>query len=386
MTTPTLLGRSRPVEALRSEIALAARTNAPVLLVGETGVGKEVAAHLIHQQSALCRRPFVAVNCSGIPETLLVSELFGHARGSFTDAHRDRIGLARQADGGTLFLDELGEMSLAMQAALLRFTETGEIQPIGMDRPAGRVHVRLITATNRDLRACMAAGAFREDLYYRLNVIRIEIPALRDRGEDVLALLAHYLEIAAQAHRVEVPQLTPDAAQLLLAYRWPGNIRELRNLTERLVLRHPSGTITPEALPSEVREGSPVPAPPALVQPGPSVDGSVISATGVTAAKVQRLWERMEAGEDFWTVVYASFKARDLTRAELAALIDRGLEHTHGSYRGLLSVFNLPPTDYKRFHAFLYQQQCNLPIGPYRMLRAGEASARQARRHAARKS
>ena len=193
-----------------------------MLITGETGVGKEVVARLIHTQSARSRQPFMAVNCSGIPETLLASELFGHQRGSFTGAYRDKVGLIRQADRGTLFLDELGEMSLAMQAMLLRFSETGEIQTVGMDAPAGRADVRLITATNRDLREQIAAGEFREDLYYRLNVIHIRIPPLRERGHDVVLLFRHFLRKASEAHRLPPPDLTPDAEQLVLAYPWPG--------------------------------------------------------------------------------------------------------------------------------------------------------------------
>src|SRR4029078_11475993 len=174
------------------EIEEAARTQAKVLILGETGVGKEVAAHLIHRLGPRHDRPFVAINCSGVPETLLESELFGHTRGSFTGAYRDKPGLVRQADGGVLFLDELGEMSLRMQAVLLRFTETGEVQPVGADRPAGRADVRVITATNRDLRGQIADGKFREDLYYRLNVIQLRIPPLRERASDVPILLRHF--------------------------------------------------------------------------------------------------------------------------------------------------------------------------------------------------
>lgn len=365
---PVLLGESAAMVVLRTEIAAAARTHAKVLILGETGVGKEVVARLINEQSPRRGRPFVAVNCSGIPETLLESELFGHTRGSFTGAYRDKPGLLRQADRGTLFLDELGEMSLRMQAVLLRFTETGEIQQVGAEGPTGRTDVRLITATNRDLRAQIGAGAFREDLYYRLNVIQIHIPPLRERGEDILLLLQHYFERAAQAHRLRQPSLTPDAAQLLLAYEWPGNVRELRNVTERLVLQDRMRPLIPDDLPREIR--------------GQRADGAVLARAagdmaspaagtiGAANAKmVERLWERMQAGEDFWTVVHQAFKARELTRADLAAVIDSGLQQTRGSYRALLKVFNLPPADYKRFHAFLYQQDCNLPVKPYRELR-----------------
>ena len=373
-TLPQLLGESAAILSLRKEIEAAARTDAKVLVLGETGSGKEVVARLIHDQSSRMSRAFVAVNCSGIPETLLESELFGHTRGSFTGAYRDKPGLVRQADRGTLFLDELGEMSLRMQAVLLRFAETGEIQTIGVDGVTGRSDVRLITATNRNLRERIEAGVFREDLYFRLNIIQIHVPPLRERAEDVMLLLRHYLRRAADTHRLHCPDLTPDAEQLLIAYPWPGNVRELKNLAERLVVREWERPIAAEDLPSEIRgwrETTSTVAGAAAV-PGLSHEG--LAATprrpDRSSNTADRLWERLIAGESFWTVVHQPFKAHELTRDDLAALIHRGLEHTRGSYRALLGVFGLPPTDYKRFHAFLYQQNCNLPVGPYRTARA----------------
>jgi DNA-binding NtrC family response regulator len=359
---PALVGECAGIVALRDDIAAAARTHAKVLILGETGTGKEVVARLLHSQSPRRARPFIAVNCSGIPETLLESELFGHTRGSFTGAVRDKLGLVRQADRGTLFLDELGEMSLRMQAVLLRFTETGEIQPVGAEGPTGHTDVRLITATNRDLRQRITDGAFREDLFYRLNVIQIRIPPLRERGDDVLLLLDYYLERAAQSHRLRHPALTPDAAESLLAYQWPGNVRELRNVAERLVLQDRVGPITPDALPLEIRGRNPV-APARASQP-PA--GHAEAAAVPASAAADALWQRMDAGEDFWAVVGQAFKARELTRADLTSLVDRGLTETRGSYRALLALFNLPESDYKRFHAFLYQQRCNLPVASYR--------------------
>src|SRR5687768_2959486 len=264
---PLLLGESAAIVSLRREIEAAARTDAKVLVLGETGSGKEVVARLIHEQSARASRSFVAVNCSGIPETLLESELFGHVRGSFTGAYRDKPGLVRQADHGTLFLDELGEMSLRMQAVLLRFAETGEIQPIGSDSVTGRTDVRLITATNRDLRKQIEAGQFREDLYYRLNVIQIAVPPLRQRGEDVLLLLRYYLQRASEAHRLPIPELTQDAERVLLEYSWPGNIRELKNMTERLVVRAHNTAIAPDDLPRETRVDSPTTVAVSAAQP-----------------------------------------------------------------------------------------------------------------------
>jgi DNA-binding NtrC family response regulator len=247
----------------------------------------------------------------------LESELFGHTRGSFTGAVRDKLGLVRQADRGTLFLDELGEMSLRMQAVLLRFTETGEIQQVGADGPTGRTDVRLITATNRDLRQRIADGAFREDLYYRLNVIQIQIPPLRTRGADILLLTRYYLERAATAHGLRVPDLTPDAAQMLDAYSWPGNVRELRNITEQLVLQDRLRPLTPDDLPHEVRRTPAVRAAllaTAAASPVMRVADASLPETSDTG---NRLWARMRAGEDFWTVVGQAFKAQELTRADL---------------------------------------------------------------------
>src|SRR6185436_15041677 len=231
-----LLGGSRTMLSLRQDIERAARCTAKVLITGETGAGKEVVARCIHHQSARSKRPFAAVNCSGITETLLESELFGHVRGSFTDAHRDSAGLIRQAQGGTLFLDELGEMSLRMQAMLLRFADTGEMQPVGGIGVMQVCDVRLITATNRDLRGLIDAGAFRQDLYYRVNVIAIFVPPLRHHAEDVPALLQHYLQRAGAAHGMPPPEIDASAMDALMAYSWPGNVRELRNVAERIVL------------------------------------------------------------------------------------------------------------------------------------------------------
>jgi DNA-binding NtrC family response regulator len=369
---PVLLGESAAIVALRREIEAAARTDAKVLVLGETGAGKEVVARLIHEHSARAARSFVAVNCSGIPETLLESELFGHARGSFTGAYRDKPGLVRQADRGTLFLDELGEMSLRMQAVLLRFAETGEIQTIGVDGVTGRSDVRLITATNRNLRERIEAGVFREDLYFRLNIIQIHVPPLRERAEDVLLLLQHYLRRASETHRLHCPELTAAAEQLLVAYAWPGNVRELKNLAERLVVREWDRAITPEDLPIEIRGGREVTQSVSVQNMAFVPDSNAPSPRRVDrgSGTADRLWERLINGESFWTVVHQPFKAHELTRDDLAALIHRGLEHTRGSYRALLGVFGLPATDYKRFHAFLYQQNCNLPVGPYRTARA----------------
>ena len=244
----SVLGSSDMMLALRRDIERAARCTAKVLITGETGAGKEVVARSIHRQSNRSRGPFAAVNCSGITDTLLESELFGHLRGSFTDAHRDSLGLIRQAHSGTLFLDELGEMSLRMQAMLLRFADTGETQPVGAVGVMQVSDVRLISATNRDLRALIAAGAFRQDLYYRVNVIAIDVPPLRDHADDVPVLLQHYLQRASDAHAMAMPRLEESAIDALMEYSWPGNVRELRNVAERLVLEGFARPVTADDL------------------------------------------------------------------------------------------------------------------------------------------
>ena len=347
----SLLGESRTMLSLRQDIERAARCTAKVLITGETGAGKEVVARCIHHQSARSRRPFAAVNCSGITETLLESELFGHVRGSFTDAHRDSPGLIRQAQGGTLFLDELGEMSLRMQAMLLRFADTGEIQPVGALGVMQASDVRLITATNRDLRELIEVGAFRQDLFYRVNVIAIAVPPLRDHAEDVPALLQHYLQRASSAHGMPMPVVDVSAMTALIAYSWPGNVRELRNVAERLVLEDFQRPVVPDDL---------------RLSTSTQEQSETIEST--KSGRTAQLWEQFEAGKNFWTVVYQPFKRRELTRHDVTELIHGGLSRTTGSYRSLLVLFNLPAADYKRFHAFLRQQNCNLDVRRYRHL------------------
>src|SRR5690348_8980325 len=309
--TGTLIGESAHIETLRREIAAVARSRAKVLIVGETGVGKEMVARLIHDQSDRRTQPFVAVNCAGVPDTLLASELFGHVRGSFTGAYRDRPGLIAQANGGTLFLDELGEMSLSMQALLLRFAESGEIQPVGGDEPSRVSDVRLISATNRDLPEAIATGQFREDLYYRVKVATIHVPPLRTRGSDALLLFHHFVNQVAREHGVAKPTLTPDAARLLAGYGWPGNARQVRNIAEALVLRE-TRAITPDVLPPEVLHGQLIPS---------AADLAASTPPGTQADLVDALWARLMNGDDFWSVVKEAYRTRLITRTALSSLI-----------------------------------------------------------------
>ncbi len=356
-----LLGRSEAVRTILADIECAARSGAKVLITGETGVGKEVVARLIHQQSARAAGRLVTVNCAGLPDSLLESELFGHVRGSFTGAYRDKPGLLEMAPNGTVFLDEVGEMSTRMQVVLLRFLETGEIQRIGADRSHVRVNVRLITATNRDLPKEIAAGNFREDLFFRLNVIRMHIPPLRDRIEDVPLLFDHYLDFYCDQHRVERPQVAPATLDALLAYRWPGNIRELRNVAERIALKSTGQVLKPADLPAELLQQPERPATVAVSADRPA--GPILSP------HVEDMTNRMlRQGESFWSAVYPLFMARDLTRDDLRRIIEIGLESTNGNYRLLVALFNMPNDDYKRFLAFLRKHNCHLPFQRYRTI------------------
>jgi transcriptional regulator with PAS, ATPase and Fis domain len=229
-----LIGTSQAARYLEQEIDDAARSDAKELLPRESGDGKEVVARLIHQQSRRRNVKLVALNCAAVPDSLLESELFGHVRGSFTGAYRDKPGLLELANSGTIFLDEIGETSLRMQALMLRFLENGEIWRIGADRVQTRTDVRVIAATNRDLADRIAQREFRADLYYRLNVLHIKIPPLRDRREDIPLFLDFFFRHYSDQHLTPLPELTPDAHAALVAYDWPGNVRELKNLVERL--------------------------------------------------------------------------------------------------------------------------------------------------------
>jgi two-component system, NtrC family, response regulator AtoC len=260
-TVPELVGDSRAMHRVHEQIARVAPADSTVLLLGESGTGKELAARALHRQSRRAQESFVVLHAGAIPENLVESELFGHARGAFTGATGPRRGVLELADGGTLFIDEIGEMPLAAQAKLLRCLESGEVRPVGAERNIP-VDVRFVAATNRDLRAMAASGAFREDLFYRLNVFAISMPPLRERAEDVELLARHYLARAAILGRSR--RLLPEAAQALCAYHWPGNVRELHNVLERALILS-SGDIGTEHLPPELL-GVPAPL-------GPGADG-----------------------------------------------------------------------------------------------------------------
>ena len=324
----------------------AGESGAKVLITGESGVGKDLLARETHASSSRRNRAYVPVNCAGFPETLLESELFGHVRGSFTGADRDRPGKLQIADGGTLFLDEIGEMSPRMQALLLRFLESGEIQTVG-DKHPQTLNIRIIAATNQNLAERVAAGAFREDLLYRLRVIEIAVPPLRERRDDIPALTELFLRKAGRPVR-----FSEDAQRALLRHRWPGNVRELQHVVEQTVWLTKGPVISLEDLPEALR---------------------TVSAPAVAPARERRrqvadqLYDVLVQRQySFWDHVHPMFLERDLTRHDIRELVSRGLSETQGNYRALLRLFGLPDSDYHRFHNFLTAHGCKVDFRTFR--------------------
>ncbi|MBI5547338.1 MAG: sigma-54-dependent Fis family transcriptional regulator [Deltaproteobacteria bacterium] len=274
------------MKATLETLARAAAAQTPILLRGENGTGKGVLARLVHAQSPRRGGPFVTVNCPTLSEELLASELFGHVRGAFTGAVRDQPGRVEAAEGGTLFLDEIGEISPGLQAKLLRFIQERQFERVGETRTR-RADVRILAATNRDLEADVKAGRFREDLLFRLNVIEVTVPPLRDRPEDILRLARGFLAFFSRAANRLAPELTSAAEEALLAHRWPGNVRELRNAMERAVILMPSRVIGPEIV-----RGHPSPPP-----SGPSLGGDV-SLEELEREHIERVIERVPTLEE----------------------------------------------------------------------------------------
>jgi len=431
-----LIGSSQAITDLKAEVERVSCSDAKVLITGESGSGKEVVARAINDASSRAK-VFVPVNCAGIPETLLESELFGHVKGSFTGAYRDKPGKLEMADHGTIFLDEIGEMTLRMQGLLLRYLETGEIQKVGAERTVRATDVRVMAATNRNLRELIQLGQFREDLFYRINVIHIEVPPLRERREDIPLLIDYFLarftgsrstdaalsgrlsdsagleaghgdgfrvpgmdELAEEAHSLAggapfgnghrngdetgrtsngnefrntypatsgtamgngsangvnshspVRAISKVAMDALCDYAWPGNVRQVENVVERLVVTGRREVVLLEDLPLEIR-------------------------TPVTGGRQGRERRRTVADElfkklieergSFWNVVYPLYMNREITRANVRDLVHKGLEEARGNYKIVLRLFNMEAGDYKRFLNFLRKHECQLPFKEYR--------------------
>jgi transcriptional regulator with PAS, ATPase and Fis domain len=331
----------------------AATSDAKVLITGESGVGKDVVARYIHTSSLRRNNEFVPVNCAGVTETLLESELFGHVKGSFTGAHRDKVGKLRLAHRGTLFLDEVGEMSVRMQALLLRFLENGEIQAVGSDSALNIVDVRVIAATNRNLTEMVGSGTFREDLLYRLRVIHLHVPPLRERVEDIRPLAMHFF-----ARSGRLIMLTNEAWQVLERYRWPGNVRELQNVVEQMTWL--------SASPDEPLGVDQVPA---IVK---STGQAILPARERRRQVADELYQALvHGGYSFWKHVHPLFLSRDITRHDIRELVRRGLSVSRGSYRTLLELLGIPDADYKRFMNFLSTHDCRADFREFRNASAG---------------
>jgi transcriptional regulator with PAS, ATPase and Fis domain len=355
--TGELIGTSPAMIELIEEIGRIARSDAKVLVTGESGVGKELVANSIHRRSQRAQRAMSAVNCAGLSDTLLESELFGHVKGSFTGAYRDKQGKLEIADGGTMFLDEIGEMTLRMQGLMLRFMETGELQKVGTDRVTTRVDVRVIAATNKNLRDMVTQGLFREDLFYRLNVIHLTVPALRERPQDIPALIDYFLQQFTRNNGCAVRTIAPESVKLLADYSWPGNVRELRNVIERLVVTGRTEVILPEHLPAEVQTHSSLMRRPRRER-----------RRTVADVLLKRL---IEERESFWTAIYPLYMRREITRNDVRELVRKGLEEARGNYKMVARIFNMEPRDYKRFLNFLRKHDCQVPFKEYRQYGAG---------------
>jgi DNA-binding NtrC family response regulator len=344
---PLIVGCSDEIDEIRRLAVRVAPGDAKILITGESGVGKDLVARLVHVHSKRAAGEFVAVNCAGVTETLLESELFGHVKGAFTDAVRDKVGKLQLADGGTIFLDEVAEMSLRMQAVFLRFLENGDIQPVGSQVGRTRVNVRVVAATNKSLGEEVAAGRFREDLLYRLDVVHIHVPPLRERRPDIRALVEH---LVGRAERRIT--FTEEALAAFEAYRWPGNVRELQNVVERLIWMSTRDAVELKDLPVQFRPGR---------------GDFVLPVRERRRQRADYLFRALiDRQLSFWNHVHVLFLDRDLTRHDVRELVRRGLAATHGNYRGVVRLFGLPDSDYKKFMNFLTTHDCVVDFRPYR--------------------
>jgi DNA-binding NtrC family response regulator len=335
-----IIGAHASITAAVQKAARYARSDSPVMINGATGTGKELFARAIYLLSPRYGAPYTSVNCAQYQEgQLIASELFGHRRGSFTGAMGDHRGIFESAEGGVVFLDEVGELSLQAQAMLLRLLSEGEIVPVGETKPR-RVNVRVVVATHRNLRQMVDQGTFRADLYYRLRYLHLHIPPVCERGDDWELILDHYLSRLAGPGRPR-KRFSEEALALLSAHRWPGNVREIRGLVDTGYHLSDGPVIEPadfgEALEDLART-------------------SELAAVPVDEDRATpALFDRVTAGSGgtFWEIVHEPYLQRDLNRAQVRALITRGLQQTRGSYKRLLELFRLPQQDYLKFMDFL---------------------------------
>jgi len=334
-----IVGNSRPIQELCLHISRISNNAATVLIQGETGTGKELVARAIHKLSSRSEAPFIAIDCGAIAEGLLESELFGSKRGSFTGAIADRPGVFEAAHTGTLFLDEVSNMNMAMQSRLLRVLQEREIRRVGETR-SRHVDVRLIAASNSNLKQLVAEGRFRQDLLFRLNVISVSLPPLRSRREDIPALATHFLRQLNTRHKAS-KAFGPNALESLFTHSFPGNIRELQNSIERGYFTVSGQTIP--SIPIETASGD----------------------EAINEAK-KCLADLAEGRRDFWTEVRDRYRRRDISREKVVALIDLGLRKTRGSYKNLATLLHIEQDEYRRLMDFLRRNHCLLDFRPYR--------------------
>jgi two-component system, NtrC family, response regulator PilR len=346
-----IIGRSDAMLEMFKMVETIAKTSSTVLITGESGTGKDLVARAVHYNSLRREHPFVALNCGGLPETLLESELFGHMKGAFTGADTHKKGLVEVAERGTIFLDEIGEMSQTMQVKLLRVLQDRRFRRLGGTEEV-QADIRVIAATNQDLQKMVAEGRFREDLYYRINVIQVHLPPLRERREDVPLLAEHFLAKYAKAAGRSVLGISNDAQELLSAYAWPGNVRELQNVIERIAVNSGSEPIQPEDLPPEIRSRR---------------DGMFRPKQERRRTVADDLYQRLvEERQSFWSVVYPLYMQREITRSNVRDVVRKGLQEARGNYKIVARLFNMEQGDYKRFLNFLRKHDCQVPFKEYR--------------------
>jgi two-component system response regulator AtoC len=337
-----IVGRDPQLAATLDRATRLARADHPTLITGETGTGKELFARAIYLLSERAKRPFQTANCAQYADGgLVASELFGHRRGSFTGAVADRKGLFEEADGGVLFLDEVGELTMPAQSMLLRALGEGEVVPVGETRPRP-VDVRVIAATSRDLKAMVAAGTFREDLYYRLRYLHLHVPPVRDRGDDWRLILFDHLAYLAQRTSSR-KSFSPAALDVLAKHGWPGNVRELKGLVDSAFFVTDDDVIEPCAFALQLESAART----------RQLQGISVSMH-VASDPLRRM---TEDGVTFWEAVHGPFLNRELSRAEAREVVAQGLDRSRGSYRRLLPIFNVAANDYLRFMDFLRHQK-----------------------------
>jgi len=346
-----IIGDSPTLRIAITRVLEVAPTDASVVLLGETGTGKELFARAVHNRSHRRGRPFIRVNCAALPPTLIETELFGHERGAFTGAVAMRRGRFELADKGTLFLDEIGDLPVDVQAKLLRVLQEGEFERVGSSEPR-QVDVRVVAATHHDLSAIVKEGRFRADLFYRLNVFPIALPPLRERPEDIPRLVWFFVNRRQRALNRKITRIPPGVFAALQQHTWPGNVRELENVIERLVVTVQGQSIELDHLSSEIRHQ-------AVVSFRPRRERRKTVA--------DELYKRMiDQHESFWTTVYPLFMDREITRNNVREVVRRGLEEARGNYKIVARLFNMESRDYKRFLNFLRKHDCQIPFKEYR--------------------